>query len=389
MRVLLEFDSKILENSTEGASVLIVDDIPKNLQLLAKLLDEEGYNIAAVNKGTQVILSAKKFRPDLILLDVMMPDKNGFEVCRELKKEPDLKSIPVVFLTGKAEQKDIVEGLRIGGADYVTKPFNSEELLARVETHVLLKRSKDKILEQNEHLLSLNKTKDKIYSVIGHDLRGPINAITGFSELLLLHFENHSEDDSVIKKLRIIRQSTLNVSRLLNNLLSWARTQTGDLSLLIKEFSVEEVVQKTIDLLSLAATGKGIEIYFDPAPFPEVRGDEQMIATIVRNFLSNAIKFCNAGDRIELILQQDSGSWSISVKDEGAGMPEEIRQKLFNADMHPSTTGTAHEKGTGLGLMLCKKLAEMHGGSILVESRPGEGSVFTLRVPFEIEEPVN
>lgn len=385
----MEFDSKILENSTEGASVLIVDDIPKNLQLLAKLLDEEGYNIAAVNKGTQVILSAKKFRPDLILLDVMMPDKNGFEVCRELKKEPDLKSIPVVFLTGKAEQKDIVEGLRIGGADYVTKPFNSEELLARVETHVLLKRSKDKILEQNEHLLSLNKTKDKIYSVIGHDLRGPINAITGFSELLLLHFENHSEDDSVIKKLRIIRQSTLNVSRLLNNLLSWARTQTGDLSLLIKEFSVEEVVQKTIDLLSLAATGKGIEIYFDPAPFPEVRGDEQMIATIVRNFLSNAIKFCNAGDRIELILQQDSGSWSISVKDEGAGMPEEIRQKLFNADMHPSTTGTAHEKGTGLGLMLCKKLAEMHGGSILVESRPGEGSVFTLRVPFEIEEPVN
>lgn len=385
----MEFDSKILENSTEGASVLIVDDIPKNLQLLAKLLDEEGYNIAAVNKGTQVILSAKKFRPDLILLDVMMPDKNGFEVCRELKKEPDLKSIPVVFLTGKAEQKDIVEGLRIGGADYVTKPFNSEELLARVETHVLLKRSKDKILEQNEHLLSLNKTKDKIYSVIGHDLRGPINAITGFSELLLLHFENHSEDDSVIKKLRIIRQSTLNVSRLLNNLLSWARTQTGDLSLLIKEFSVEEVVKKTIDLLSLAATGKGIEIYFDPAPFPEVRGDEQMIATIVRNFLSNAIKFCNAGDRIELILQQDSGSWSISVKDEGAGMPEEIRQKLFNADMHPSTTGTAHEKGTGLGLMLCKKLAEMHGGSILVESRPGEGSVFTLRVPFEIEEPVN
>lgn len=385
----MEFDSKILENSTEGASVLIVDDIPKNLQLLAKLLDEEGYNIAAVNKGTQVILSAKKFRPDLILLDVMMPDKNGFEVCRELKKEPDLKSIPVVFLTGKAEQKDIVEGLRIGGADYVTKPFNSEELLARVETHVLLKRSKDKILEQNEHLLSLNKTKDKIYSVIGHDLRGPINAITGFSELLLLHFENHSEDDSVIKKLRIIRQSTLNVSRLLNNLLSWARTQTGDLSLLIKEFSVEEVVQKTIDLLSLAATGKGIEIYFDPAPFPEVRGDEQMIATIVRNFLSNAIKFCNAGDRIELILQQDSGSWSISVKDEGAGMPEEIQKKLFNADVHPSTTGTAHEKGTGLGLMLCKKLAEMHGGSILVESRPGEGSVFTLRVPFEIEEPVN
>lgn len=149
--------------------ILIADDVPRNLQLLGNLLTKEGYKIAAVTKGEQVVPSVEKFDPDLILLDVMMPDKNGFEVCKELQARPEYADIPIIFLTGKAEQEDVIEGLKIGGSDYITKPFNSQELLIRVKTHVELKQSKDRISLQNEQLERVNATKDTLYSVIGHD----------------------------------------------------------------------------------------------------------------------------------------------------------------------------------------------------------------------------
>lgn len=365
--------------------ILIVDDVPKNIQLLGKLLSNEGYKIAAVSNGNQVLKSAEKYRPDLILLDVMMPGKDGFEVCEELKAHPDLKGIPVIFLSAKAEQENIVDGLKLGGADYITKPFNSEELLVRVETHVSLKKSRDRIEQQNEELKRLNSAKDKIYSVIGHDLRGPIGGINSFVELIHYDLDEGASKEEIKEKLEILQQTSSNAWNLLHNLLSWARVQTGDMRLRLDEFDVSEKIHEVISLLSLSAERKGVELRFDYEDECEQYGDALVISTILRNLLSNAIKFSENGDTIEVLLEAGSDTWSISIEDEGKGMSPEVVGQLFDSEEHPSKYGTENEKGSGFGLLLCQKLATLHRGKIHVQSTVGEGSVFTLEVPIEVE----
>src|SRR5680860_309561 len=196
-----------MDTKNKEPHILIADDIPKNLQLLGTLLTKAGYKTEAVTKGMQVVPSVEKFNPDLILLDVMMPDKNGFKVCKELQSNPKYADIPVIFLMRNAEQQDVIEGLRVGGSDYITKPFNSRELLMRVKTHVELKRSKDKIIRQKQQLQQAKATKDKLYSVIGHDFKNALFGALGFSDLLLSELKEHPESDSIRSKAAYIYAS--------------------------------------------------------------------------------------------------------------------------------------------------------------------------------------
>jgi PAS domain S-box-containing protein len=250
------------------------------------------------------------------------------------------------------------------------------------------KNLEEQLREQNEDLKKLNNTASKIYSVIGHDLRSPINAITGFSEILLMDIENYEDGNDLKDKLEMINHSAHNVFRLLNDLLSWARIQTDDLNLQIEHFSAVDNIKKTIDLLSASAQKKGIQLLFTPTSDIEVEGDKRMITTISRNLISNAIKYSEQGDTINVELGRDADSWFLSIEDEGTGMPEEIKKGLFAQKLNQSKRGTDNEKGTGLGLVLCKELAEMHGGIIEVESEPDKGSTFILRIPLKIEDAV-
>lgn len=373
-----------IENS-QGL-ILIVDDIPKNLQVLGQTLCGEDYEVAAVSSGEQVVSSARKYQPDLILLDIMMPGKDGFEVCRELKQDEELNAIPVIFLTAKVDQQSINKGLKLGGADYITKPFNTQELLARVQTHVELKRSRDQIKAKNEELEKLNETKDNIYSIIGHDLRSSINAILGFSDLLLRESDDYNQEQT--KYLTVINRASREIGNLLSDLLNWARLQTGDFTIQKSTFSIENLIRKTIRLLQSSAAPKALDIEFSSTSETYLRGDIRLIGTIVRNFISNAIKFSYEGGHIEVILEQDGEIFQISVIDEGKGMTEETQQRLFNSESHPNERGTKNEKGSGFGLMLCQQLAMKHGGNIDFESAPEEGSRFTLSIPIEEPEMV-
>ena len=243
------------------------------------------------------------------------------------------------------------------------------------------KNMENKLRERNQQLEKLNNMTNKIYSVVGHDLKTPLSSILGLSDLLLSDMEDLEDEEVLKENLNIIRQSALKMSDLLGDLLNWARIQTDDLSLNKKQFSISETVRDTIDLLTITAEQKGISLEFDSEESFQVYADKQLIATIIRNFISNALKFSNEGDTIKVSVDRDEEHWQVSVKDEGVGMSEKNVDRLFHNRKHPQKEGTQNEKGSGIGLRLCNELAERHGGQISVESELDKGSTFTLTIP--------
>lgn len=372
-------------DSNNSPLVLIVDDLPKNLQLLGTILRDAGYKIAALNDPLQILSSVINLKPDLILLDVMMPGKDGFEVCKELKENSDTSEIPIIFLTAKSEQENINYGLKLGGADYVTKPFNSQELLARVETHVSLKRAKEKLYEQNKTLQNLVNTRDKLYAVIGHDLRGPVNGIIGLSKILLEEFEDTEVSKKVVRFIRLINQSSKDVWALLSDLLDWARMQSGEMLVQKSLESPAHVVESVIDLMEYQLTKKEINVRVHNNAQEKVLMDKRFISTILRNFLSNAVKFSENGKEIDINIENSGNEINISVQDYGKGMSEETVTSLFKLESHPRSREEENKTGSGFGLMLSSQLAGMHDGKIEVESELDRGSIFTLRIPIRTE----
>lgn len=368
--------------------ILIVDDIPENLQLLGAVLSNEKYKVAALSDSTKVVWQAMKYQPDLILLDIMMPGMNGYEVCEELKANPETEEIPVIFLSAKTEQEDINKGLMLGGADYVTKPFNTRELLERVKTHVRLKKSKDVITRQNEELRKLTDAKNRIYQVVGHDLRSPLNGLQGLLQMLVLDVEQDEFDrDMLLKQLSYLSESSSKIGLLLNDLLDWTRIQTGDIKVQAEEVNIRDVAEEAIQLMSFSADKKGVTIHINADEDIRAETDRRMIGTIIRNFISNAIKYSEPGGEIVFSAAENDGELEIKLSDNGIGMDKETLANLRKGLHFASMEGTAREKGTGVGLILSKQLTGLLGGALKVESTLGKGSVFSLSLPMNVQEP--
>jgi two-component system sensor histidine kinase/response regulator len=354
--------------------VLIVDDAAKNLQVLGTILKEEPIEIAAAMNGKQALAVIEKTRPDLILLDVMMPELDGFATMRQLKSKTETAEIPVIFLTARTEMEDIVKGLNLGAADYITKPFNGTELLTRVRNHLELKRARDGLKEANA-------AKDKFFSIISHDLRTPFAIIIGFAEYLI---DNFGKTDDV-KSLELY-QDILSISKrshqLFENLLQWARSQAGCIEFKPEVLNIHEIVKDVVGLVKDRAKEKGIQLITDVPDNLIVRADKNMLSTILRNLTNNAVKFTQAGGRVEIMMQRENGGYQICVTDDGVGIPKAALNKLFRIDEHISTHGTDQEEGAGLGLILVREFVEKHGGRISVESEEGKGSRFTVNFPL-------
>lgn len=243
------------------------------------------------------------------------------------------------------------------------------------------KELEDQLRDQNRKLKNLHQTTSKIYSVLGHDLKAPLIPIVGFADVVKDELKDSNVDGELLEYLEYIRQSATKMGRVINDLSSWAQMQTGSLKSNTEKIEVKKLVDEVIGLLDVTAKNKNIDLSLDCGSKLEVEADEQMIKTIVRNFVSNAIKFSNVGDTIEIVCRTNNSNWEIAVKDKGTGMTEETKQKLFGKD-HPSEYGTNNETGSGIGLQLCDQLADLHRGEIIVNSEIGVGSEFILRVPF-------
>jgi len=348
--------------------ILIVDDTPKNLQLLSNILHDKGYNICISTSGSRALETVNTETPDLILLDIQMPVMDGFETFKALKLNPKAKDIPVIFLTAVVEPEKILQGFELGAVDYITKPFSIPELTARVATHIEIKKSREKLIE-------LNATKEKLFSIISHDLRSSLGSVLSFSDILLENLEQYPKS-KIRQFVNNIYQSSKNTFELLENLLDWSRLQTERLTQRKEKHNLKNNIDNIFQLYSEIAKKKQIALQNNIRPEVLIYCDIDMTKTVLRNLISNAIKFTNAEGLVAVNFIENDTNIEIQISDSGVGITAENIPNLFSIEKNISTLGTNNEKGTGLGLMLCKELIEKQGGEIWVESELGKGSTF-------------
>lgn len=394
--------SDIQKEIAGNSIILIVDDVPGNLEILGNLLSEAGFDISVASNGRQAIAVATAEPPALILMDVSMPEMDGYTACRRLKANSLTAGIPVIFLTAHSGESEIVKGFEAGGVDYVTKPFKTSELLARIMTHLELKNSRERIVDQNielkemneklarseENLQIANNTKDKFFSILAHDLRNPISTFYQILDFIITSQKTLDEEEKS-GFLRTLRDTASNIRDLLENLLSWARSQTGRIDFKPALQTLASLARETADLLFQGALQKNITIKVNIAADITAYFDTNMVSTILRNLISNAIKFTQGGGTVTVAAEEQGDFLAVTVTDTGIGMTARDLERLFRIDVHPSKIGTGKEKGTGLGLIICKEFVERHGGTIIAGSEPGKGSTFTFTLPRRASQELN
>ena len=363
--------------------ILIVDDVVSNVLLLKVLLKNEKFKTVTASDGLEAIQQAEKELPDLILLDVMMPQMDGFETAMHLKNNPATAGIPIIFLTALNSTQDIVKGFQAGANDFITKPFNKEELLVRVNHQISLVAAKKLILERTEELRKTIVGRDKLYSVIAHDLRSPLASIKMVLNMMVLGVSEDVIGKEMYQMLQMVNHSTEDVFSLLDNLLKWTKSQIGKLNVVYQDFRIDEVVEGVLDIFSLVSKSKNIQLVNDSIDTVTVHADVDMVKTILRNLLSNALKFSYEGSQIIIGSQMETDKVIVSVKDSGKGMSAEDKEKLLKTETHFSRYGTNNEEGSGLGLLLCQDFAIKNGGDLWFESEEGKGSTFFFSIPLK------
>jgi two-component system, sensor histidine kinase and response regulator len=363
-------------------SIIIVDDNINNLHVLAHILRNKGFKVATVKDGFKALKFIQQKKPDLILLDIMMPEMDGYEVCKNLKSNDTTKDIPIIFITALSNTEDKIQGFELGCVDYITKPFRKEEVFSRVNVHLTLKYAQEELKIANRKLRIANATKDKFFSIIAHDLRGPVASLTGLLEMAAMNpdFLDRADRSEIFLELK---SSAQNVYHLLENLLSWAKNQQSIMRCHPEKIYLRPVVKNVISLFSTAAKQKGITLHSEVQNDTTVFADTDMVMAILRNLISNAVKFTPDSGHIYIGAKTCNGFIEVTVKDTGAGISDDYLDKLFQEEIHITTYGTRNEKGSGLGLLLCKEFVEKNGGQIRLENRPNHGSRFIFTLPAE------
>ncbi len=375
---------------------MIVDDLPENVMIVEKVLQKEGFTTEIATEGEEAIDRILAFKPDLVLLDVLMPRIDGFEVARRIKANKDTKYVPIIFLTALNEPKYIVEGFKTGGVDFITKPFNLTELMMRVKTHVDLKKAQeanerliDQLRRANEDLnaaknklTELNANKDKFFSIIAHDLRNPFLGFFKLADYLHEEFDKMDKED-IREMINDIYGSAEKLNKLLENLLAWSRIQLGKVKPHYDKYLLEQIIDMNVNLFSDLIKSKNINIEITVPDSLEIVTDLQMFNTILRNIISNAVKFTHLFGKVNISAIADSDVIRLSIKDDGIGMSEDEISKLFSIDTQILKTGTAGEAGTGLGMILTKELLDKLGYCINVKSELDRGTTFTISIPIK------
>lgn len=372
-----------MEINPSEYKILIVDDVMSNVLLLKVLLTNEKFAIATASNGRQALEQVEKENPDLVLLDVMMPDMSGFEVAQHLKSNPNTADIPIIFLTALNSTADIVKGFQVGANDFISKPFNKEELIIRVTHQISLVAAKRLILSKTEELQRTIAGRDKLYSVIAHDLRSPMGSIKMVLNMLILNLPSEKIGAEMYELLTMANQTTEDVFSLLDNLLKWTKSQIGKLNVVYQDVDLVEVTDGVIETFSMVASLKKIRIREMKPEKMMVNADIDMLKTVVRNLLSNAIKFSKENSEVLVKMEEVDGMAVVSVQDYGCGISEEGQKKLLHTDTHFSTFGTNNEEGSGLGLLLCKDFVVKNGGKLWFTSKEGEGSIFSFSIPVK------
>jgi len=398
--------------------ILIVDDNPNNLFSLNELI-RSNFNVTVIeaSSGYEALRMINEQAVDLCLMDVQMPEMDGFETARLIRTRPKTAHIPVIFITAFDPNRSLMEkGIDAGGLDYLTKPIDDVQIVHMLNMYIrfinrernlnaeleekVRARTRD-LVQANFHLRNeieerkkteavLKQTdqklreaitaKDKFFSIIAHDLRNPFNAVIGFSAILRENLHELSTE-KVSQYAGYLHEAARSAFLLLTNLLDWARSQTDQIKYEPEQMAISEIIQATFSVLSGESTKKSILLLNKVEDSVSVYADRNMISAVIRNLVSNAIKFTSRGGTVTAYAGTSGGMNSFTIEDTGVGIRKEDIEKLFRIDTKVSNPGTEKEEGSGLGLILCREFIEKNGGKIHVESEAGKGSRFTFTLP--------
>ncbi|MDH5752134.1 MAG: hybrid sensor histidine kinase/response regulator [Deltaproteobacteria bacterium] len=351
------------------ATILVIDDSRVNARILTDILKME-HDVISTTSGRQGFEMAQQVQPSLILLDVDMPEMNGYQVIGLLKSDPATRDIPVIFITAREKEDDETRGLESGAIDYLTKPVSPPIVRARVHNHLELKNQRD-------YLANLSEMKSKLFTILAHDLKNPFTTLIGMTEMMVEMGDSLTREEMLDLSMRL-NDSSKRVFSLLENLLEWLRIQMDNSEPDLGPVNIASAMQRTLSLVGQQAREKELELIVTAPPELNALADENMIDMIFRNLAGNAIKFSRPGGRITLGARQEEPGIRVSVADNGVGMSDNMRGRLFRLGKENTTPGTKGEKGTGLGLVLCQDMARRLGATLEVESEEGKGSVFSL-----------
>ncbi|MDM8550664.1 hybrid sensor histidine kinase/response regulator [Desulfobacterales bacterium HSG2] len=362
-------------------NILVVDDVPDNLRLLTKILTDRGYKVRPVTTGKLALWGARGTTPpDLILLDIMMPGMNGYEVCEQLKADEHTRDIPVIFLSALNDVSDKIRAFSVGGVDYITKPFQEEEVLARVETHLNQRRMQTRLEEQNQELAEAARLREDVERMTRHDLKTPLNAIIGFPRIMMT-------DDNVSAKhleyLKVIEKSGMMMLEMINLSLDMFRMERGVYQFQPVPVNVSQVIRRVIndtEPLVMAKKRLSVRILTNGKPSGSeedfsVHGEELLCYSMLANLIKNAFEASPERERITIELADEEEMSVIRIHNRGM-VPEDIRDRFFDKYV---TSGK--KSGTGLGTYSARLIAETQGGSIHLDTSEEKGTTVTVRLP--------
>jgi signal transduction histidine kinase len=366
--------------------LLVVDDVETNIDLLLETLSED-YVVRVATDGAGALDSVKKSRPDLILLDVMMPGMDGFEVCRRLKDDPTTHEVPVIFITALNDTIDKVKGFSVGGVDYVTKPFQPEEVLARVSAHLEIRRQKLELHHQKYELQQsydkLRETeiqRDSLVHMIVHDMRSPLFVILGNLEMV----EMKPLPDVISTCIGRAMSASYMLMEMISTLLDVSKMEAGQMTLEFSEVYMRDMVMETIQMLEPLRYQRRLTLTA-PEEMEAITGDTRLIRRILQNLIGNALKFTDKDKGIITICIEivAKDKMRVSVVDNGRGIPLEYHDKVFDKFRQVARQNQGQGYSTGLGLTFCKLAVEAHGGMIGLEREVGMGSTFWFELPLK------
>jgi two-component system sensor histidine kinase/response regulator len=370
--------------------VMVVDDMPANLGVMAGELERHGYQVVVAQGGEEAIERAALVHPELILLDVLMPGIDGFETCRRLKADEATRNIPVIFMTALADTPHKLTGFEAGAVDYVTKPLDGAEVMARVQNQIALATMRRSLAERNAQLAQeiavreqaqtalqrSNAELEQLAYVASHDMQEPLRMIASYLQLIEQRYVDKLDDDGR-EFIGFAVDGAKRMQGLINDLLTYSRV--GTKARPFEPVSLASVAGTALSHLRVAVAESQAAVELDT--LPQVKGDASQLVQLLQNLLGNAIKFRGTEPpRIRVQAQAgEPGWWHVSVRDNGIGIEPAYFERVFV--LFQRLHGRSAYPGTGIGLALCKRIVERHGGRIWVESQPGAGSAFHFTLP--------
>ena len=382
-------------SETRNGNILVVDDTPQTLQLLVAILSGANYTVRPADSGALALASAVAYPPELILLDVKMPEMSGFEVCRQLKRNPATQAIPVIFLSGLTDLDERVQGFQLGAVDFVAKPFQRDELLARVSTHLQLARlQKDltsEVAKQTrdlqgayQELAKASRLKDEFLSTMSHELRTPLTAVIGMAQILHAGAYGPLNREQA-EAIEVVEGSGQKLLQMINDILDYIQVDAGKVELQLAECPIVELVNAVLENVRSKAAEKHIELscrFYQQESLLWL--DARHMRRVLLILLDNAVKFTSSGGSVGIIVRNATAQHRIEfeVWDGGPGIAEADLPKLFKPFLQLDGGLNRIHEGSGLGLALAGKLARLLGGEIRVTSQLNAGSRFIVCLPL-------